>query len=174
MARSLQLNGSLFSLDFFGNMGRGMCGYRLPDPFGVTGGPSRTAMPAPWLDRHEKQVKDPKLPDLFKVPGLKELAWPNEMWSALPDARADVTWTSLQSALSAGIEDTSVISPLLRVFLTKRNISLVPNKEFTEMQEYWWNAYDDIECIGKVMSMPNTRWIVAGSLASLSPNGNVL
>jgi len=132
--QQLQTVGASLDVDFVGNQGNGMCLYRLPDPIGAYGGPSRATMPMPWLPPPPMQGE---LYDVFEAPSIHALGWPFQFWSALPDGGTRV-----------GQSQEASISNRLRGLLAVEHIEFVQPPVFESRLLTWWAQLEDVTCEG--------------------------
>eukprot|EP00927_Polykrikos_kofoidii_P076401 TRINITY_DN7343_c0_g1_i1.p1 TRINITY_DN7343_c0_g1~~TRINITY_DN7343_c0_g1_i1.p1 ORF type:complete len:2259 (+),score=322.69 TRINITY_DN7343_c0_g1_i1:195-6779(+) len=119
LERLLQERGSTISVEYFANRGRSMCAYKLPDPFGLYGGPRREDMKPPWLFNKS---------DVFAPPSIDFTGWPPEFHEALPDGSLQVPSTKLRS------------------LLTQNNVEFVTRSMYHDRVNSWWKLLESLRC----------------------------
>lgn len=152
--------GSSMSLDLFGNSALGMCYYRLPDPFGISGGPRRESMSPPLPPPAAGSL------DLFSPPGIERLGWPSDFWRALPESQE-----ALQRPPATLEQELMAASSALRATLLGAGVELVLPKVFDQRLREWEDALASVGCAGASAQVgqaaelkkyrPDMRWETA-------------
>lgn len=145
LTRELFLDGAAIRSDFFGNRGRGMCVYRMPDPRQMFGGPNRQMYPPPLLPPLRGSV------DVFERPSLQALGWPKAFFPALfEQGGAELAMARAVGEVFGGqaLDTSTDISSVLRGLLASKGISIVPEGEFQQRVQQWMNLVAQVECKG--------------------------
>lgn len=136
LGKNLSRFGAVVATDWYGNIARGLCYYRLPDPLGLFGGPSKISLPPGWI-LHDGDLSSPGI-DILAPPTLNLLGWPPSFYNAYPR----------QGEPLIEIPKTSTTSAALRGKLIKDHIELVPRGVFEERLNKWQAALDAVVCDG--------------------------
>ena len=159
LTKQLVLDGTSIRTDFFGNRGRGMCVYRMPDPRQMFGGPNREMFPPPQLPPLQSEV------DAFERPSLQALGWPKAFFPALfEEGDAQLAMDRSIGEIFGGqpLDTSTDISSVLRGLLASKGISIVPEGEFQQRVQSWLMMLQEIECKGAVDDLnkfsEQTQW----------------
>lgn len=140
----IEARGSAINVDWYSNSARGACYYRVPDPFGLWGGPRSTDMPPPW-NLNQSNV--------FRAPGIELLGWPPEFWSSLPN--------SYQLPLDISANQ---ISATLRATLAAHGVQITSIAKRMKLLDQWVEADSAITCESDLemsLSKNNGLWRAA-------------
>eukprot|EP00928_Gymnodinium_smaydae_P025474 TRINITY_DN20271_c0_g2_i2.p1 TRINITY_DN20271_c0_g2~~TRINITY_DN20271_c0_g2_i2.p1 ORF type:complete len:1929 (-),score=409.64 TRINITY_DN20271_c0_g2_i2:274-6060(-) len=122
LQRDLQYDGSVVTVHFNSNRGKGICYYKLPDPLGFWGGPRTPDLDPPWLLNRS---------GVFAPPGLYVLGWPWDFRGAMPQTPG---------------KPTKEVSSTLRALLATNGVELAGSTSMTEKFEAWQEQQDAVSC----------------------------
>ncbi|CAK8985770.1 unnamed protein product [Durusdinium trenchii] len=145
LTQQLFTEGASIRADFFGNRGRGMCMYRMPDPRQMYGGPNREMFPPPLLPPSNGQM------DAFERPSLQTLGWPRAFFPALfeqGDAQLAMDRSIGEVFGGQPLDTATDISSVLRGLLASKAISVIPAGLFQERVQAWLALVANLECKG--------------------------